>query len=413
MEFKEAIILAGGLGTRLRDTIPGLPKCMAPVAGRPFLFYVINYLRMQGVERFIFSLGYKNELVAAYLADEFPTLNYSCSIESEPLGTGGAIRLACQYAVEENVVVANADTIFKIDLSAVSHIHQEKKADCTLAVKPMKDFERYGTIELDDKGWVTGFKEKQYYSEGLINGGIYILNCKRFLSHNWPEKFSFEKEYLEQKKGRFAASIQQGYFIDIGIPEDYSRAQKELASPPLKLDKIDKTWTIFIDRDGVINPEKKEDYIRNKEEFRFYEGVEEAFSKISDKFGKVIIISNQRGVGRALMTEGDLAAIHRHLESQIASAGGRVDKIYYCTATDNKDPYRKPNPGMARLAMQDFGDIDPAKCIMIGNKSSDMRFARNAGIYSVFVATTNPDIPYPHPDIDLRFNSLPDFVDSL
>jgi D-glycero-alpha-D-manno-heptose 1-phosphate guanylyltransferase len=211
MEFKEAIILAGGLGTRLRDTIPGLPKCMAPVAGRPFLFYVINYLRMQGVERFIFSLGYKNELVAAYLADEFPTLNYSCSIESEPLGTGGAIRLACQYAVEENVVVANADTIFKIDLSAVSHIHQEKKADCTLAVKPMKDFERYGTIELDDKGWVTGFKEKQYYSEGLINGGIYILNCKRFLSHNWPEKFSFEKEYLEQKKGRFAASIQQGY----------------------------------------------------------------------------------------------------------------------------------------------------------------------------------------------------------
>jgi D-glycero-alpha-D-manno-heptose 1-phosphate guanylyltransferase len=413
MGFNEAIILAGGLGTRLRDTIPDLPKSMAPVAARPFLFYVINYLRMQGIGRFIFSLGYKHELIEAYLDQEFSTLDYSCSIEKEPLGTGGAIRLACLSSTQENIVIANGDTLFKVNLSALSLKHQETNADCTLAVKPMKDFERYGTVELNEKGLVTGFKEKQYYSHGLINGGLYILNRSRFLSHDWPEKFSFEKDYLEEKKGRFAASIQNGYFIDIGVAEDYNKAQNELATPSLELNKIDKTWTIFIDRDGVINPEKKEDYIRNKEEFRFYDGVKEAFSKISNKFGKVIIISNQRGVGRGLMTEEDLTDIHNHLESQITATGGRVDKIYYCTATDNKDPYRKPNPGMATLAIQDFPGIHPSRCIMIGNKLSDMRFARNAGIYSVFVATTNPNIPFPHPDIDLRFNSLPDFADSL
>src|SRR6201990_1043710 len=107
--IREAIILAGGLGTRLRDAVPDLPKCMAPVAGRPFLFYVINALRMQGIEQFIFSLGYKHEIIEAYLADQFASLDYQCTIETEPLGTGGAIKLACSKATEKNVVIANGD----------------------------------------------------------------------------------------------------------------------------------------------------------------------------------------------------------------------------------------------------------------------------------------------------------------
>src|SRR6185295_17533011 len=100
MKIEEVIILAGGLGTRLRNTIPDLPKCMAPVAGRPFLFYVINYLRSEGIEKFIFSIGYKQEVIADYLNDHFATLDYTCVIEDEPLGTGGAIKLACIKAME-------------------------------------------------------------------------------------------------------------------------------------------------------------------------------------------------------------------------------------------------------------------------------------------------------------------------
>ncbi len=118
--IKEAIILAGGLGTRLREAVPDLPKCMAPVAGRPFLFHVINYLRSHGVEKFIFSLGYKHEVIEEYLRTHFATLAYSCAIEAEPLGTGGAIQLACRQATEKDVIVVNGDTLFKADLAVAS-----------------------------------------------------------------------------------------------------------------------------------------------------------------------------------------------------------------------------------------------------------------------------------------------------
>src|SRR5215510_8853889 len=116
MKIDEAIILAGGLGTRLRDTVPDLPKCMAPVAGRPFLFYAINYLRSQGLEKFIFSLGYKHEVIEDWLANQFATLDYQTIIEHEPLGTGGAIQAACRIAKGKTVIVANGDTLFKVDV---------------------------------------------------------------------------------------------------------------------------------------------------------------------------------------------------------------------------------------------------------------------------------------------------------
>jgi len=413
--IKEAIILAGGLGTRLRESVPDLPKCMAPVAGRPFLFHVINYLRSQGVEKFIFSLGYKHELIEDYLSTQFPTLSYQCVIEDEPLGTGGAILLACTKATEKNIVVTNGDTLFKIDLHKATMFHNHNNAECTLLLKPMNRFDRYGVVELDEEQLVNSFKEKQFYETGNINGGVYLLNKDKFLDEEFPAKFSFEKHYLEKfyPVRRIYGLIQDAYFIDIGIPEDYNRAQSELSRPPLDLSTIDKSWTLFIDRDGVINHEKKEDYILNWEEFRFYEGVEKAFQKLAGKFGKIIIVSNQRGVGKQLMTEHDLRTIHQNMQNAIEAAGGRIDKIYYCTSTDNNHPDRKPNPGMAFHAKNYFDSIDLSRSVIIGNKPSDMLFGKNAGIYSVFLATTNPDVPFPHPDIDLRFDSLPDFAKAL
>jgi D-glycero-alpha-D-manno-heptose 1-phosphate guanylyltransferase len=413
--IKEAIILAGGLGTRLRGVLPDIPKCMAPVAGRPFLFHVINYLRSQGIERFIFSLGYKHQIIEQWLGEQFATLDYRCVIEQEPLGTGGAILWSCKKASGRNVLVANGDTLFKINAENLVAVHLEKDADCTLTLKPMKDFDRYGVVELNNDGSIKRFNEKQFYQSGLINGGIYALNVKKFLSEVFPPKFSFEKDYLERlcAERKFYGVTEEGYFIDIGIPEDYNRAQKELLSPPLDLKAIDKSWTLFIDRDGVINHEKKDEYIRNWGEFRFYEGVENALKTFDKKFGHVIIISNQRGVGRQLMTEDDLLTIHGNMQAAIVKAGGRIDKIYYCTSTDSKHTCRKPNPGMAFLAKKDDQSIDLSRAIMVGNKPSDMLFGRYAGIYTVFVKTTNPGQPFPHPDIDLAFASLGDFAKAL
>ena len=159
--IKEAIILAGGLGTRLKSAIPDLPKCMAPVNGRPFLFYVINYLRSQGIEKFIFSLGYKHEVVEAYLQTEFPTLDFLSLVEKEPLGTGGAILASCYKTSEQTVLVVNGDTIFKADIENAFREHLKNDSDCTLLLKPMENFDRYGAVELNEDDSIKRFEEKR------------------------------------------------------------------------------------------------------------------------------------------------------------------------------------------------------------------------------------------------------------
>lgn len=228
--IKEAIILAGGLGTRLRSVVADLPKCMAPVNNRPFLAYVIDHLQRQGVENFIFSLGYKHEAIVAFLESDFPTLSYKINVEDEPLGTGGAIRKCCELVDEKSVIVLNGDTLFKADIVEMSQLHDLSGAHCTLALKPMKNFERYGVVEIDSNCLIHSFKEKKYYESGFINGGLYALNKQKFLAENFPEKFSFEKDYLEKyySQRTFLGFIQDKYFIDIGIPEDLAKAQEEL-----------------------------------------------------------------------------------------------------------------------------------------------------------------------------------------
>jgi len=412
---KEAIILAGGLGTRLRPVVSDLPKCMAPVAGQPFLKHVIRYLLSQGIEKFIFSLGYKHEMIEGFLNDEFPTLHCECSVEQEPLGTGGAIYLACKRTKEENVLVVNGDTLFKADLEKAASFHIKNKADCTLLLKPMHGFDRYGAVELDDDYAVSSFKEKQNFQSADINAGTYMLDVEQFIDKDFPERFSFEKDYLEKYYGerKIFGVIEDSYFIDIGVPADFQKAQEELRQIPLNLENTDPGWTIFLDRDGVINYEKENDYILNWSEFEFYPGVTEAISLLSERFAKLIVISNQRGVGRGLMSEKDLLNIQRQMRSEIERNGGRIDKIYYCTATDSHHFYRKPNPGMALQAAKDFPSIDLSKTIMVGNKLSDMQFGRNAGTYTVYLRTTHPEQPLPHADIDLSFPSLIDFAKAL
>jgi D-glycero-alpha-D-manno-heptose 1-phosphate guanylyltransferase len=222
----EAIILAGGLGTRLRSAVPDLPKCMAPVAGRPFTAYVIDFLQQQGIQRFIFSLGYRYEVIEEFLERNYRNLNYTSSIEEEPLGTGGAIRLSCGQAQEKNVIVVNGDTFFKIDIASLAEFHGQRHADCTLALKPMKNSDRYGVVEISQEQNIVSFKEKNYYENSLINGGVYAINTESFLREPLPEKFSFEKDYLEAlfTKRKMYGFIQDEYFIDIGIPEDYQKA---------------------------------------------------------------------------------------------------------------------------------------------------------------------------------------------
>ncbi len=229
--ISEAIVLAGGFGTRLQKVVAEVPKPMAPVAGKPFLHYIFDYLIKNDITHAVLAVGYLREVIIDTYGDNYRSLKLTYSIETDPLGTGGGIMQACKYLQGNEAMVINGDTFFDVDLHALTSFHQQQKALLSVALKRMENFDRYGTVETNDTHQITGFREKRYMSEGLINGGIYCLNTAIFPEHI-PQKFSFVKEILEKEihAGRIFGMESQGYFIDIGIPEDYARAQDDFKS---------------------------------------------------------------------------------------------------------------------------------------------------------------------------------------
>jgi D-glycero-alpha-D-manno-heptose 1-phosphate guanylyltransferase len=222
----EAIVLAGGLGTRLRSVVSDLPKPMAPIGNKPFLEYILKYLQKNGVKRVILSVGYKWKTIKEYFGDKFDNIELVYSVEDEPLGTGGAIKKAMNQVRNSQVYIINGDTFFDVDLKNLS---LEDNSKLILSLKHMINFDRYGCVESDDKNLVTAFTEKGYRESGNINGGIYLASKDIFDGYNLDEKFSFE-EFMQENFKTLKASVKvfENYFIDIGIPEDYERAQSEI-----------------------------------------------------------------------------------------------------------------------------------------------------------------------------------------
>lgn len=401
----EAVILAGGLGTRLKDVSNHTPKSMAMIKGRPFLEYQMDVLIGQGVKSFILSIGYKSEQIQDHFKDSYKNCSIAYAVEKELLGTGGAIKNAFRFATEENVVVANGDSLVVSDLQKQFQFHINKKANVTLALKRMKNFERYGTVKFDDDFRINEFVEKQPISEGTINAGLYIFNVKSFSENDWPKKFSIERDYFEAcvKTANMYGFLMNGYFLDIGIPADFKKAQTEIGT----FFKIDKSWSLFLDRDGVINKKIDNDYVKKIEELEFLPSALSAISLLSNYFGKIFIVTNQQGIGKGLMTEEDLAVIHNHLNSTIQENGGQVDGIYHAPyLAHENNSMRKPNIGMALKAKEEYPLIAFEKSILVGDSSSDMEFGKNAGMTNVMIKE-NPNQDY------YTHRSLQDFAELI
>ncbi|MCC7261006.1 MAG: nucleotidyltransferase family protein [Candidatus Latescibacteria bacterium] len=228
---QEAVILVGGRGSRLRSVVDDRPKPMAPVLGKPFLEWLILYLKSQGMARIVLATGYRGEMVHEYFGDGDPwDIEISYSQENEPLGTGGALRLALEKTTTEQVIVLNGDSFCSFDLQKLSHVFMVNHADAVMLLVEMNDCDRFGSVEIDEDGRIMGFCEKSTRTgRGLINAGIYLLSRSCVESLPKGKYLSLEQNvFPDLVHKRFYSLTEGGPFIDIGTPESYAMAAEFL-----------------------------------------------------------------------------------------------------------------------------------------------------------------------------------------
>lgn len=223
--------MAGGFGTRLQGVVKDVPKPMAPVNGRPFLTYILDYLIDYNYAKVILSVGYLHEKIEEYFGNHYKSLEIDYAVETEPLGTGGGIAYAMSKCSTDHILVINGDTMFKVELSAFERFHEERQGLLSIVLREVEDVSRYGSVTIDDDNTIVHFAEKgATEGRGFINGGVYLIDQGLLDTYPQPVKFSFERDLMEKLYATepFYAMPSDGYFIDIGIPEDYARAQVEL-----------------------------------------------------------------------------------------------------------------------------------------------------------------------------------------
>ncbi len=373
----EAIVLAGGLGTRLRPLVSDRPKPMAEINGRPFLAYLLDDLISRGITRIILSVGYRHEVIRDFFGKLYRGCELVYAVEDTPLGTGGALCLALGLARSAELFVVNGDTWFPVSLDLLSDTCIRQQADMVIALHPVDDASRYGTIQLAPDGRITSFLEKNSTTgPALINGGVYLMKSDIFSHEELPLKFSLETGFLEKAttRKRLFGVVSDAPFIDIGIPETYSKAARFLPPAPVK------KKALFLDRDGTINVEKN--YVFRKEDFEFRDGILELARSYYQQGYLIFVITNQAGIARGYYTAGDVEKLHAWMEEQFREYGIELTKIYYCPHhPDLTGPCscRKPAPGMILDAIREY-DVDPESSVLFGDKISDVEAGISARI---------------------------------
>jgi D-glycero-alpha-D-manno-heptose 1-phosphate guanylyltransferase len=421
VKVTNAVVLAGGLGTRLKSVIKDIPKPMAMVAGKPFLQHILDHLYNYGFKQIVLSVGYKSEIIQDFFKNEYRGILIKYAIEKKPLGTGGGIRLAGELFADEPYFIFNGDTLFRADLWSMEDVFFNQKSDLVLALKPMENCFRYGTVELNDDNKVITFNEKESTKKGLINGGVYLMNNTVFKNDTLSSSFSFEKEIMENSMDtlNIHGIISDEYFIDIGIPTDYEKAQHDFKQLNLTefIQKIkSENWTLFLDRDGVINQRIPGNYVKYPKEFFFIKGSDTACTVFAQLFKIIVVITNQQGVGKNLMRAGLLDDVHDFMIKGIERVGGRIEKVYYCPELSKNDPKsRKPNIGMGYEAQHDFPYIDFNQSIIVGDSVSDIQFGNRLGMTTVFVETkTKKEVELAKKEnIDFQFSNLFEFSKAI
>lgn len=402
--MRECIVLAGGLGTRLSHMLHDLPKSLAPVAGKAFLKYIIDFLIEQKINHFIFSVGHKHEAILDFVQRNYPYLKVDYCIEQVPLGTGGAILASMKYVQTDSVFVVNSDTYYGVDFDWLEKNHQQYNSTFSVALKPMLRPQRYGTVNIDEKSRIIEFVEKKESAYGLINGGIYLIEKEYFLQKKLPPNFSLEKDFFEKfvDKDPFYGFINDSFFIDIGIPYDYNRSQLIFENK----NNYKSKRALFLDRDGVINKLREGDYVKSWSEFEFKKDFISNISQISKSFDMIFVVTNQQCVEKGIISIDELNRIHSKMISEIKKHDVEIAGVYFCPHLETLNcNCRKPKPGMIDQIKNDYPNIDLIHSLMIGDSIGDMMMAKQRNVITVWVNSSEVKNEYS----DYQLQSLDDF----
>jgi histidinol-phosphate phosphatase family protein len=425
--MNQAVILAGGMGTRLRARLGDLPKPMIPVGGRPLLEHQIELARRHGFTHFTLFVCYRPDLIEGHLGDGSRFgVRIRYVLETEPLGTAGAL-LAGWDALEDSFVVLYGDTMVNVDLARLREAHVAHGADATLLLHPNNHPFDSDLVECNDAGWVTRFHNRPHppgaWFQNRVNAGLYVLRRAALEPFRAELGRLTKGRVLDFGRDVFPAMLQQGrrllgydspeYIKDIGTPERYDKVCDEYAAGVIQRSSLSTPVpAVFVDRDGTLN--RDGDGVRSVDAMALLAGAAEGIQTLNRAGLRVVVVTNQPVVAKGFVTEQELQVIHNKLESLLGLEHAYVDRIYHCPHHPEKGfpgerpelkiecECRKPRPGMLLRAAREL-NLDLSRSWMIGDTTVDVQCARNAGVKPVLVRTG-------YGGRDGRFHVQPDFT---
>ncbi len=379
MRIKQAVMLVGGLGTRLRPFTNDKPKPMIEVIGKPFAEHLIELLKQNGIKEVIFLSGYKHEKFREYFGNG---KRFGVKIKHLPSEisdhTGDRVRKAFPH-LADRFLLMYGDNYWPLDLRSMEKRHEEKGADITMAIYTNWDGRgEYGDehdVLLDENKYISYFGPRIKSGHGMDIGSFIVE--KRALRDLKKTHRNFQGQFVPSliSKKRVAAFETSHPYQSITNPDLLKRTERFLI--PKKV--------VFLDRDGVINNWRKDNYVKNWSEFTFIDGAKESLAKLTNAGYKIFIVTNQRAIALGLMTESELNKIHNQMTAELRKHGAKISGIYYCphNTTDNCH-CRKPKAGLLYKAAWDH-DIDLTKAIMVGDKEKDVEAGKAAGCRTILV----------------------------
>lgn len=377
--IRQCVILLGGLGTRLGDLTRAMPKPLLEVAGGPFVDLLVRDAVRRGFTDILLLAGHAAPEVQHYVTVRRATLPEGVTldvvVESEPLGTGGAVCNALDQ-LHDRFLLMNGDTWFDFNWLDLD-LGEGNGAVIAARKVPLAD--RYEHLALDHDGHVTAIVPRSTREgDAVINGGLYVLD-KADLA-GFEGKFSIEADLLPRlvKQGRLSARVYDGFFIDIGVPDSLAEARRTIAEQMRRP-------ALFLDRDGVLNHD--DHYVGTPDRLRWMEGAAAAVRAANDAGVYVFVVTNQAGVAKGHYGEAEVDLLHCWMAEELRTAGAYVDDWRYCpyhaegsvAAYRQAHPWRKPEPGMLLDLMANW-PVEASRSLMVGDKASDMEAGANAGV---------------------------------